>query len=200
MSEIVIAGNTSGSVTIAAPDVAGTTTLTLPASTGTLATTADIPAGGKILQVLQTVKTDTFSTSSNSWVDWTGMSVTITPTSATSKFYITLTSGVSNDTANSFQYVKLQRNGTDIALGDTVSSVTRCWIDAALQNSSGYDILLKPLSGSFLDSPATSSAITYKVQVIRTANGIAYFGRTASIQDVNRSSIPSVLTLMEVAG
>ena len=38
MSEIVIAGNTSGSVTIAAPDVAGTTTLTLPATSGALVT------------------------------------------------------------------------------------------------------------------------------------------------------------------
>ena len=40
MSEIVIAGNTSGSVTIAAPDVAGTTTLNLPATSGALASTA----------------------------------------------------------------------------------------------------------------------------------------------------------------
>ena len=48
MSEIVIAGNTSGSVTIAAPDVAGTTTLTLPATSGTLNTSSEVnvvPAG-----------------------------------------------------------------------------------------------------------------------------------------------------------
>ena len=42
MSEIVIAGNTSGSVTIAAPDVAGTTTLTLPASSGTVLDDASV--------------------------------------------------------------------------------------------------------------------------------------------------------------
>ena len=42
MSEIVIAGNTSGSVTIAAPDVAGTTTLTLPASSGTILDDASV--------------------------------------------------------------------------------------------------------------------------------------------------------------
>ena len=46
MSEIVIAGNTSGSVTIAAPDVAGTTTLTLPATSGALASTADLANAG----------------------------------------------------------------------------------------------------------------------------------------------------------
>lgn len=42
MSSVVIAGNTSGSVTLAAPDVAGTTTLTLPATSGTVVTSANI--------------------------------------------------------------------------------------------------------------------------------------------------------------
>jgi hypothetical protein len=38
MSALVIAGDTSGTITISAPAVAGTNTLTLPASTGTLLT------------------------------------------------------------------------------------------------------------------------------------------------------------------
>ena len=42
MADIVLTGNTSGAITVAAPAVAGTNTLTLPASTSTLATTADI--------------------------------------------------------------------------------------------------------------------------------------------------------------
>ena len=47
MSSVVIAGNTSGSITLAAPDVAGTTTLTLPATSGTVLTSASttMPAG-----------------------------------------------------------------------------------------------------------------------------------------------------------
>tara|TARA_R110000803_G_scaffold113549_3_gene181913 strand:- start:85 stop:711 length:627 start_codon:yes stop_codon:yes gene_type:complete len=159
-----------------------------------------LPAGGKILQVLQTVKTDTFSTSSTSWVDWTGMSVTITPSSATNKILVTLTGGVSNDTNNSFQYIKLVRGATDIALGDAVASVTRCWIDGAFGTLSSFGMAQKSVTGSFLDSPATTSATTYKLQVIRTVNGTAYFGRSADTLDANRSSIPSVLTVMEVAG
>lgn len=162
-------------------------------------TRAQLPSGS-VLQVIQTTKTDLFSTTSTSWTDWTGMSVTITPQSSSSKFLIMVTSGVSNTTTNSFQYVKLQRNGTDIALGDTAGPATRCWIDAALQNSAGFDIIQKTLSGVFLDSPATTSALTYKLQVIRTANGTAFFGRTADIADANRSSIPSTITVMEVAG
>lgn len=42
MSSVVIKGDTSGQITVSAPDEAGTNTLTLPASTGTVATTADI--------------------------------------------------------------------------------------------------------------------------------------------------------------
>ena len=126
------------------------------------------------------------------------MSVTITPSSATSKILVTLTSGVSNDTSNNFQYVKLVRGVTDIALGDAAGSATRCWIDGAMATQSFGEITLKSLTGSFLDSPATTSATTYKLQVIRTLNGTAYFGRTAITGDANRSSIPSVLTVMEV--
>ena len=57
MSEIVIAGNTSGSVTIAAPDVAGTTTLTLPATSGTLNTSGAVnvvPAGSAATPAITT--------------------------------------------------------------------------------------------------------------------------------------------------
>jgi hypothetical protein len=201
LAKLILNGATSGSVTLESPAVSGTTTLTLPASTGTVLTTAsntNFPAGS-IVQVLQTVKTDVFSTSSSSWTDWTDMSVTITPKSATNKILVTLTSGVSNDTTNSFQYVKLVRGATDIALGDSSGSATRCWIDGAFGSVLvAYDVTQKGLSGSFLDSPATTSATTYKLQVIRTLSGTAYFGRTATTPDANRSSIPSVLTVMEV--
>lgn len=162
---------------------------------------ANAPSGS-VIQVVQTVKTDVFSTASTSWVDWTGMSASITPQSTSSRILITLTSGCSNTTDNSFQYVKLQRNGTDIALGDTVGPVTRCWIDAAIGSTGNFGSFFttqKQLAGSFLDSPNTTSAITYKLQVIRTANGTAFFGRSSDTGDQNRSSIPSVLTLMEIA-
>lgn len=200
MAKLILNGSTSGSVTLESPAVSGTTTLTLPTTSGTVltnGTNTNFPAGS-IVQVLQTVKTDVFSTSSSSFVDWTGMSVTITPKSATNKILVTLTSGVSNATSNNFAYVKLVRDSTDIALGDSTGSATRCWIDAAFGTQSFSEGVQKPLTGSFLDSPATTSATTYKIQVIRTLNGTSFFGRSSNADDANRSSIPSVLTVMEV--
>ena len=200
MANLILNGSTSGSVTLSSPAVSGTTTLTLPTTSGTVltnGTNTNFPAGS-IVQVLQTAKTDVFSTSSTSFVDWTGMSVTITPKSATNKILVTLTSGVSNATSNNFAYVKLVRGSTDIALGDSTGSATRCWIDAAFGIQSFGEGVQKPLTGSFLDSPATTSATTYKIQVIRTLNGTSFFGRSSNADDANRSSIPSVLTVMEV--
>lgn len=200
MAKLILNGSTSGSVTLESPAVSGTTTLTLPTTSGTVltnGTNTNFPAGS-IVQVLQTVKTDVFSTSSSSFVDWTGMSVTITPKSATNKILVTLTSGVANATSNNFAYVKLVRGSTDIALGDATGSATRCWIDAAFGVQSFGEPVQKPLTGSFLDSPATTSATTYKLQVIRTLNGTSFFGRSSNTDDANRSSIPSVLTVMEV--
>jgi len=89
MASIVVAGDTSGTVTLTAPLVAGTTTLTLPTVNGTVLTSASSVARsqlptGSVLQVVQTNKTNSFSTSSGSYVDITGLSATITPTSSTS--------------------------------------------------------------------------------------------------------------------
>lgn len=170
----------------------GTAGITFPNST----TQA---SAGQVLQVVQTYLPSSFSTSSSSWTDWTGMTATITPKFSTSKILVTLTSGSSNNTQDSFQYVKLVRNGTDIALGDVAGSATRCWIDASQQQAGAVNVWQKGLSGTYLDSPSTTSAVTYKLQVIVTRIGTAYFGRTADVADANRSSSPSVLTLMEIA-
>ena len=172
--------------------VDGTNGLTFPNST----TQA---SGGQVLQVVQTYLPSSFSTSSTSWTDWTGMTATITPKFTTSKILITLTSGCSNSTQDTFQFVKLVRGTTDIALGNAAGSATRCWIDGSQQTAGAVNVYQKGLSGSFLDSPATTSATTYKLQVIVTRIGTAYFGQTAETSDQNRSAIPSVLTLMEIA-
>lgn len=210
---IIQAGNTTSTSLIYTGDTTGnlvfttgganTVALTID-STQNITTTnkfasASMPTGS-VLQVISTTVTGSFSTSSSSWIDWTGMTVTITPKFSTSKILIMATSEVSNDTDNSFQYVKLVRGSTDIALGDAAGNATRCWMDGGLGQNVTFAYAGKPLSGIYLDSPATTSATTYKLQVIRTNAGTAYFGRTATTTDANRSAIPSSITVMEIAG
>jgi hypothetical protein len=163
--------------------------------------TGSLPAGmgGKVLQVVQATVNSVFTSSANSWVDWTGMSVSITPSSSSSKFLISMTSGTGNSSNNTFAYVKLQRNGTDIALGDARGSETRCWIDASRQTDPSYPYTAKHISGEYLDSPSTGSAVIYKLQVRVTNGGSQCFGGAATVPDANRSSIPSTLTVMEIA-
>ena len=86
------------------------------------------PAGA-VFQVAQSVKTDAASTSLITWSD-TGLTVTLTPTSATSKFYVTFDTALGGPSGAYSGGVKLVRNSTDIYLGDAAGSRIRSsgWI------------------------------------------------------------------------
>lgn len=161
------------------------------------AVTAAKLASGAVVQVVSTTKTDSFSTTSGSWTDWTGMSASITPSSSSNKVLILVTSGVSSSVTESYQYAKLVRGSTDIAIGDASNSATRASMDGAI-NDIKVTNYQKPLALVFLDSPATTSSTTYKMQVLRQYGGTAIFGRSYSDNAGERSSLPSTLTLVEV--
>lgn len=158
-----------------------------------------------ILQVVQVIKTDVFSTSSSSWTDWTGMNKDIQLSAGSVKNIISVTSGSSNDSQNAFQYVSLwyNLNGgayTQIALGDVAGSATRCWMDAGFAGSTdAFDTSTKPICGVFVHTHGAFAGdiLNYKLKVIRTFNGTAYFGRSANTSDANRPSVPSSLVIME---
>jgi hypothetical protein len=157
-------------------------------------------SAGQVLQVVSTTLTSAFSSTSSSWTNWTGLTATITPKFSTSKIFVQITSSASNSTTNTWQFVKIQRNGTDMVLGDAVGSATRCFSNGGFANNSLTPNIIIPLLGIYLDSPATTSAVTYQAQIIVTNGGTAYFGRTADTVDLNRGTNPSTITLMEIAG
>jgi hypothetical protein len=144
MSSLVINGDTSGSITLAAPAVAGSNTLTLPTLTGTVLTNK---TAGTVLQVVQGITPSNYSTSSSSSTA-TGYGLSITPTSASSKILI-LAAGTMDTNANNQAVISVRRGTTDLGSGNNSNTF-----------SAGGRVI-SSLTIMFLDSPATTSSTTY---------------------------------------
>ena len=154
-----------GTGTISGVSATGLTTAqTVSASS---ITTGTLPKGqlptGSVLQILTDTQSGEQSTTSTSFTN-TALSVTITPTSSTSKIFLLYTGSSGNDGAQE-SYLTFVRNSTN--LGNGTAGLMRIWFNG----SSSYHFA--GMSMSFLDSPATTSAVTYTVQ-FRTNSGIAY--------------------------
>jgi len=201
MADIVLTGDTSGAITVAAPAVAGTNTLTLPAETGTILTSNT--STGKILQVVQTVKTDTASitsSSTNTFVDLTGLTVAITPSSASSKVLVTVSASVTQSTG--MLHMMLVRDTTNIVVGDTAGSRLSSTMSSRFDSAPYTYNNNITAAYSFLDSPSTTSATTYKLQgtLGSTYSGTIYVNRTPNSGDLNYAArTTSTITVMEVA-
>ena len=185
--------------TLTSPVLSGTVT-----GTYTLGGTPTFPAG-MVLQVKQTAKTDTtsfVSTSTNAYADITGMSVTITPISTSSKILVLLNIHVSQST-NATTHVRLLRGSTVIGYGDPTGNRLG---DTVATRTSGapYTYEIPNLSMSYLDSPATTSATTYKLQGTLGASysGTFYLNRTSGDADNSDYVVRTIstITVMEIAG
>jgi hypothetical protein len=186
---IVLVGSTSGSCTLQEQAVAGTTVLTLPTTSGTVLTDTS-PKAGNVLQVVQGKLSTSFSTSSTSVVD-TGLTASITPTSATSKVlcYVTLNGIRTNNTTNNL-YVYLVRNGTNLDnVGQLGSFFTQFTGTSGQTNGR-----VGTVSNMILDTPATTSACTYKIQFACESGS-----QTSFLNDQNTMLTVSTIILMEIA-
>jgi hypothetical protein len=151
---------------------------------------------GTILQVVSTTKTDTFSTSSSSFADVTGLSATITPSSSSSKILILASL---NEHSTTHYFVRLARGATGIALGDTAGSRVSAY--TIRQNSLDTNNTNAPTNMTFLDSPASTSALTYVVQLANPQSQTTFVNRGTTDTDNNGFARGvSTITLMEVAG
>jgi len=153
-------------------------------------------SAGKLLNLVSTEKTDQFTTTSTSFVDVTGMSATITPSSTSSKILVFFTVGlVGNSTGGQFCYAQLVRDSTAISVGDIAGS--RIPVSAGFGGDVAYEN--GPLTIHVLDSPSTTSATTYKIQFRVQSGGTAKFnsrGDDADNSGIGRTS--ASLTVMEI--
>jgi hypothetical protein len=205
MSRITLSGNAlgTGTFTIASPNSNADRTLNLPDNSGTVLTSASNLAGvtgvGKVLQVVSVTKSDTFSTTSGSPVDITGLSASITPTSSSSRILITGSVCWGNsDTVPYLVAMQLVRNSTAICIADAAGFRGRFTIGAQGVYSTDNTVYA-PLN--FLDSPATTSATTYKMQGQTEGGRTLWINRGAETDgDTSVTGrFVSTITLMEIA-
>jgi hypothetical protein len=153
--------------------------------------------GGKVLQVVSTTKSDTFTTTSSSYVDVTGLSVSITPSSVSSKILVLYDIQAYADPATHQALFQLNRGSTPIKIGDAAGG--RLQITGA-DSSTNYYNASANTGGSFLDSPATTAATTYKMTICRaggTSSDIACVNR-GELDDTSRFRTASTITVMEI--
>jgi hypothetical protein len=160
--------------------ISGDGTITGLTATG-ISAVQNLPAGS-VLQVVQVINSTTFSSSSTSYVTPTNMSVTITPTSVTSKILVLMRVMCSGSLAGLITLRgQLIRGATALDSGDSGATSAYSFINTRFVN--------------YLDSPATTSATTYSYQFYGD-------GSTWYVNQTGFSANPasSQLTLMEIAG
>jgi hypothetical protein len=138
--------------------------------------------GGKVLQVVFASDSSLTACSTTTFID-TGLTGTITPTSATSKILVIVSqNGISKNSASTTtgMSVKLLRGATSLITFAAASAFT----GTAMYN------YVASASATYLDSPATTSATTYKTQFNSTNN-------TAAV-GVNIGAESSTITLLEI--
>jgi hypothetical protein len=171
MSKVAIQGNASGTgvFTIAAPNTNTDRTLTLPDEAGTVLTTAGVPASampaGSVIQVVST--SGTANISSTTLV--TILSLSITPSSASNKILVFASAAIDAVvSSNAYSDLRIKRNGTQI------------FFQYAGNSGSGGGNHSAPYGFSYLDSPSSTSSVTYELGVNKSSGGTASWATAGS--------------------
>ena len=152
-----------------------------------LSSVTALPAGvgGKVLQVVEDVTYASVTSTSATYAD-TDLAATITPSSTSSKILIITNQFFLKQTSNTYIGYKLFRNSTELNyIGDLIA-----YSNDTTTHTSG-------VGTTYLDSPSSTSALTYKTQFATLSGGTAYVQTdSGSANQRGRGS----MTLMEIAG
>jgi len=158
---------------------------------------------GKILQVVSTTKTDTFTASlaQGAFTSVTGLSAVITPSDTSSKVLVFVTVSGSNTTSDlAHLTLRVLRGATEIGSGDAAS--TRSTVMSAQRFNYAEAGNIVNATGSYVDSPVTTSATTYSVSIGSLQSGTHTVAVNRSANDTDSASFArssSTITLMEVS-
>jgi hypothetical protein len=147
------------------------------------------PRQGKALQVVNTKFQGEYSTTSGSWADVSGFAVTITPSATNNKIKVEAVLQMGGDNWQGVNIVREVSGSSDVIINqgtDTVGSKQNSTFGSAnyqQDSSEGYTMyenMTRALSLVYLDSPATTLAVTYQIQVVArygTTDGTVYINR-----------------------
>ena len=158
--------------------------------------------GGKILQVVSTTKTDTFSASvgGSTQTAITGLTATITPSDTANKILVIASVNAAFSTEYASAMLQLTRGGTAISLGDTAGSRTSITGGTVARLTNNADTALSTIH--YLDAPSSTSALTYGINIHNVAGSTrtVYVNRTAvDTDDAKLTRSTSTITVMEVS-
>ena len=188
-------------------DTASGSTITIPTGKQLIVTVAGaVRVPGTVLQVVNAEKLDTAATNSSlgtAWAD-TGLSCTITPKVNTSKILVHVDAAL-GVTQNLFNYFRVVRNvggGSYSMISEAATPGSRNAIHGMVYDSSSNGQGQTRLQTfNHLDSPATTSAVIYKVQIATGTGGYVYIGQ--SNRDTNGADYDprasSRIVLQEIA-
>ena len=154
---------------------------------------SNIHIPGHVIQVVQSLKTDSVDTASTSFTN-TGLSALITPSSSSNKILIQVNTVIGQSSFVKRVHLKLTGGNTASYIGDAGTGVESA---VSIRTSVNDAYGMMPVSMQYLDSPATTSAITYNVQW-RVESNTAYMNRPATL-DANGANTASTIVLMEIA-
>ena len=153
---------------------------------------------GEVIQVVSQFYDTQTSISNTSFID-TGLSLSITPASASNKILAMFYPSFSAE-SNSYCAFKLFRDATEIGTTTNTGTGIECFTGYTFITGMNYSTIVQPIV--YLDSPSTTSATTYKLQVspMRTSNYQFYLNRSHTLGDDNQFRTASNVVLMEIKG
>ena len=159
-------------------------------------TGSKVDIAGHVVQVIY-AETDTRqSLTTTSYAALTGRTASITPFSTSNKIMVQVCLNLGHQNVGMNISCQLLRGSTNIFAG-TDTSMKQGFVQTEC-NISGYQYEIKNFTATTLDAPATTSAVTYKVQAkVNTAAGTFYMNRNHH-NAADQGSTKSSITLMEI--
>jgi hypothetical protein len=166
---------------------------------GANAITGTIPnsvlAAGNVIQVVSSTKSDTSSTSSTSYSDISGLSVSITPSSTSSKILVSYNFVAGTNDGYDECHVSLFRDSTDLK-GGSSTGTSYCPV---FHTSTSAKFKMYNFAFEHLDSPSSTSSLTYKLRFNSQSGQILYINTRGATDSGATNWTNSSITAMEIA-